>query len=50
MRIIRACRRLNIPFTAVYTAEDAVSGHVLLARRCGGEKSLFRVSSYHDAN
>lgn len=50
IRIMRACRKLGVAFTAVYTAEDAASGHVRLAREEGGEKSLFRVSSYHDAN
>lgn len=50
MRIMRACLKLDVAFTAVYTAEDAASGHVRLAREEGGEKSLFRVSSYHDAN
>ncbi|MDR2574260.1 MAG: acetyl-CoA carboxylase biotin carboxylase subunit [Desulfovibrio sp.] len=50
MRIMRACGKLGIPFAAIHTAEDAASGHVLLARAKGGEKSLFRVSSYHDAN
>lgn len=50
MRIINACHKLGVGFTAVYTAEDHCSGHVRLAGRLGGEKSLFRVSSYHDAN
>ncbi|BAV92204.1 acetyl-CoA carboxylase biotin carboxylase subunit [Deltaproteobacteria bacterium] len=50
MRIMRACHKLGVAFTAIHTAEDAASGHVLMARREGGEKSLFRVSSYHDAN
>ncbi|MDR2055332.1 MAG: acetyl-CoA carboxylase biotin carboxylase subunit [Desulfovibrio sp.] len=50
MRIMGACGRLGIPFAAVYTAEDAASGHVSAARGEGGAKSLFRVSSYHDAN
>lgn len=50
MRIIRACRKLGVPFAAMYTAEDAASGHVRLAREEGGDKSLYRVSSYHDAN
>ena len=49
-RIIEACQKLNLNFVCVYTAEDAASGHVRLARKLGGEKSLFRVSSYHDAN
>lgn len=50
MRIMRACRKLGVAFAAVYTSEDAASGHVRLAREQGGEKSLFRVASYHDAN
>ncbi|MDE7241760.1 MAG: acetyl-CoA carboxylase biotin carboxylase subunit, partial [Desulfovibrio sp.] len=50
MRIMQACRKLGVGFAAIYTAEDEASGHVELARRIGGEKSLFRVSSYHDAN
>ena len=50
IRIVRACRKLGVPFTCVYTAEDAASGHVRLAREVGGDKSLFKVSSYHDAN
>ncbi len=50
MRIMNASHKLGIPFTAIYTKEDEQSGHVELARSLGGEKSLFRVSSYHDAN
>ena len=50
IRIMRACHNLGIPFTAVYTQEDAESGHVDLARSLGGPTCLFRVSSYHDAN
>ncbi len=50
MRIMQACRKLGVGFAAIYTGEDEASGHVELARRTGGEKSLFRVSSYHDAN
>lgn len=50
MRIMRACRKLGVAFAAIFTAEDAASGHVRLAREQGGEKSLYRVSSYHDAN
>lgn len=49
-RIVQACHKLGLEFTCVYTAEDAASGHVRLARTLGGEKSLYRVSSYHDAN
>ena len=50
VRIIQACIKLGLDFVCVYTAEDASSGHVLLAREVGGEKSLYRISSYHDAN
>ena len=50
MRIINACRKLGVAFAAVFTAEDASSGHVRLAEEVGGEKSLYRISSYHDAN
>ena len=38
MRIMRACRKLGVAFTAIFTAEDAASGHVRLAREQGGEK------------
>lgn len=50
MRIMTASHKLGVAFTAIYTAEDEASGHVELARRLGGEKGLYRVSSYHDAN
>ncbi len=50
MRITRACHKLGVAFTCIYTAEDFASGHVRLARELGGEKSLYQVSSYHDAN
>ncbi len=50
IRIAQACRKLGVDFACVYTAEDAFSGHVRLARELGGEKSLFRIASYHDAN
>jgi acetyl/propionyl-CoA carboxylase alpha subunit len=50
VRIIQACGKLGLDFVCVYTAEDAESGHVRLAREAGGEKRLYRVSSYHDAN
>ena len=50
VRIVQACRSLGIDFVCVYTDEDAESGHVRLARAHGGERSLYRVSSYHDAN
>ena len=50
MRIVQACVKLSLDFVCVHTAEDAESGHVRLARESGGEKRLYRVSSYHDAN
>ncbi len=50
MRITKACHKLGVPFTCIYTAEDHASGHVRLARELGGEKSLYQVASYHDAN
>lgn len=50
VRIMQACRKLGLDFVAVYTAEDAASGHVNLAREAGGENDLYRISSYHDAN
>ncbi len=49
-RIVRACHGLGLAFTCIYTAEDYASGHVRLAQELGGEKSLYKVSSYHDAN
>ena len=50
VRILQACRKLGLDFVCVYTAEDVCSGHVALAKELGGEKSLYRISSYHDAN
>ena len=48
VRIARACHALGVGVACVYTAEDAESGHVRVAKELGG--SLYRVSSYHDAN
>lgn len=50
VRIMQACRKLGLDFVCVYTAEDAASGHVRLAEKIGGAKSLYRIASYHDAN
>ena len=50
VRIVKACHSLGLPFVCVYTADDAASGHVRIAAELGGERSLYRVSSYHDAN
>ena len=49
-RIVRACLKLGLDFVCLFTEEDKHSGHVALARQAGGQKSLYRVSSYHDAN
>lgn len=49
-RILAACRKLGLDFVCLYTAEDHASGHVRMARELGGPKSLYKVSSYHDAN
>jgi len=50
IRIVQACLKLGLEFVCVYTAEDAASGHVRIAREKGGEKSLYRIASYQDAN
>ncbi len=50
VRIVQACRKLGLDFVCVHTAEDAASGHARLAHELGGEKSLYRTASYHDAN
>lgn len=50
MRIARACAALGHDFVCIYTAADAESGHVALARELMGEAGAFRISSYHDAN
>ena len=50
VRIVQACRKLGLEFVCVHTAEDIHSGHVRIAKELGGEKSLYQVSSYHDAN
>ncbi len=50
IRIVQACIKLGLDFVCVHTAEDAASGHVRIARENGGEKSLYRIASYQDAN
>jgi acetyl/propionyl-CoA carboxylase alpha subunit len=50
VRILRACRRLGHEFVCVVTEADRDSGHAALALAEGGERSLYRISSYHDAN
>ena len=49
VRIMEACADLGLPFVALYTAEDTESGHVDIARKLGGEKSLYRIQNYNDA-
>ena len=50
IRIAQACRKLGLEFVCVYTSVDIESEHVTMAREMGGEKSLYRISSYQDAN
>lgn len=50
IRIVQACHKLGLSFVCVYTAEDVESGHVRIARELGGEKSLYKIASYQDAN
>ncbi|MFO7595872.1 MAG: acetyl-CoA carboxylase biotin carboxylase subunit family protein [Desulfocurvibacter africanus] len=50
IRIAQACMKLGHRFVCIYTKEDHQSGHVALAKRHGGPKSLYRVNSYQDAN
>ncbi|MDY7002343.1 MAG: biotin carboxylase N-terminal domain-containing protein, partial [Thermodesulfobacteriota bacterium] len=50
MRIVQACEKLGLDFVCVHTAADEASGHVRLAGDLGSGKSLYRISSYHDAN
>ncbi|NDV20146.1 acetyl-CoA carboxylase biotin carboxylase subunit [Pseudodesulfovibrio sp. JC047] len=49
VRIMEACSDLGVPFVALYTEEDAQSGHIDVAKRLGGEKSLYRIHNYLDA-
>ena len=50
IRIMQACRKLGHAFVALFTEPDRHSEHCVLARKLGGEDSLYRVSSYLDAN
>jgi acetyl/propionyl-CoA carboxylase alpha subunit len=50
IRIMQACRKLGHAFVALFTEPDRHSEHCVLARKLGGEESLYRVSSYLDAN
>lgn len=50
VRIAEACIKLKHKFTCIYTGADSESGHVDFARRFGDSKSLYRISTYQDAN
>ncbi|SOB57176.1 Pyruvate carboxylase [Pseudodesulfovibrio profundus] len=49
VRIMEACHELGLPFVALYTKEDKESGHTDVARKLGGEQSLYRINNYLDA-
>lgn len=49
VRIMEACTELNLPFVALYTKEDEHSGHVDMARKLGGDESVYRIHNYIDA-
>lgn len=49
VRIMDACTSLKLPFVALYTEEDAESGHVDKARELGGDRSLYKIQNYNDA-
>lgn len=46
---MEACSDLGIPFVALYTKEDVQSGHVDIAKKLGGQRSLYRIQNYLDA-
>lgn len=50
IRIAKACLALKNDFVCVYTEDDKESGHVDFARQNGDSNSLYRISSYQDAN
>ena len=50
MRVMRACGRLGLDFVCVCTPEDRASGHVGLARELGGDRAVYTITSYLDAN
>ncbi|QGY41112.1 acetyl-CoA carboxylase biotin carboxylase subunit [Pseudodesulfovibrio cashew] len=49
VRIMEACNELGLSFVALYTKEDEHSGHVDMARKLGGNSSLYRIQNYLDA-
>jgi acetyl/propionyl-CoA carboxylase alpha subunit len=50
VRIIQACVKLGLDFVCVHTEVDKHSAHCALARELGRGKSLYKISSYLDAN
>lgn len=50
IRIMEACCKLGLKFVALFTAPDQYSEHCVMAQKLGGDESLYRVSSYLDAN
>ncbi|WP_028575881.1 biotin carboxylase N-terminal domain-containing protein [Desulfonatronovibrio hydrogenovorans] len=50
LRIMKACQDLGLEFACVYTKEDAGSEHCTQALKTGGDKALYRISSYQDPN
>lgn len=50
MRVMRACKRLDLDFVCVHTEEDRESGHVRLARELAGNDSVYKIISYLDSN
>jgi len=46
---MEACAELGLAFVALYTQEDKDSGHIDVARKLGGEKSLYKIQNYLDA-
>lgn len=50
MRVMRACKRLDLDFVCVCTVEDRESGHVQLARQLAGDDAVYTIISYLDAN
>ena len=50
MRVMRACRRLDLDFVCIFTEADKESGHVRLAREMAGDGAVYKVVSYLDSN
>ena len=49
VRIMQACKDLGLSFVSVYTEEDKDSGHIIMARKLGGEAAVYKIRSYNDA-